>query len=182
MGKSLEDGKLYVAIHEWQRRLAGDSETAARYERATRGAKEWLCYSRWCQEEGRVDVEYHSSLLSWMMPFEIAYVLQFESDRRLINALKSGMIAAMERVTTSARVVALGRESMRERQRLVEKHRGSKNVFEGWACYASFGRVLFLEGRDEGAARCFHPDHGLYCEWYRRWVPGRGRKVVTTDV
>lgn len=168
------DCELYAAIHEHSGRLAVDSETAARYERATRGAKEWLCYSRWCRETKRIEVEYQMSLLSWMMPTEIAYVLQFETNPRLIESLKTGMLVAMDRVTTPERVRAVERESLAERQSLVEKHRGARQIFEGWSYYANLGRVMFLEGRDEGAARCFHPDHGLYCDWCGHWVPRRG--------
>ena len=62
------------------------------------------------------------------------------------------------------------RESLAERQSLVEKHKGARQIFEGWTYYANFGWVMFLEGCDEGAARCFHPDHGLYCEWWNRWA------------
>ena len=168
------DCELYAAIHEHSGRLAEDSETAARYERATRGAKEWLCYSSWCRETKRIEVEYQMSLLSWMMPTEIAYVLQFETNPRLIESLKTGMLVAMDRVTTPERVRAVERESLAERQSLVEKHRGARQIFEGWSYYANLGRVLFLEGRDEWAARCFNPDHGLYCDWYGHWVPRRG--------
>ena len=168
------DGELFAAIHECGRQLAEDPETTARYERATRGAKEWFCYSRWCSETEGIAVEYQKSLLSWMMPTEIAYVLQFETNPRLIESLKAGMLVAMDRVTTPERVRTVERESLAERQSLVEKHKGARQIFEGWSYYANLGRVLFLEGRDEGAARCFHPDHGLYCDWYGHWVPRRG--------
>lgn len=52
----------------------------------------------------------------------------------------------------------------------IQKYKGTKQIFEGWTYYVNLGRVMFLEGCDEGAARCFHPDHGLYCAWWSRWA------------
>ena len=114
------------------------------------------------------------------MPTEIAYVLQFETNPRLIESLKAAMVAAMERVTTPERVRAVEKESIAERRLSVEKYKGTKQIFEGWTYYVNLGRVMFLEvnlgrvmfleGCDEGAARCFHPDNGLYCAWWSRWA------------
>ena len=168
--EAYDDCDLYLAIQKYKVVLAEDPECCVRFNRATRGAKEWLCYSRWCRETKRIEVEYLMSLLSWMMPTEIAYVLQFETNSRLIESLKAGMLVAMDRVTTPERVQTVERESLAERQLLVEKHKGARQIFEGWSYYANLGRVMFLEGRDEGAARCFHPDHGLDCAWWSRWA------------
>ena len=62
----------------------------------------------------------------------------------------------------------------------IQKYKGTKQIFEGWTYYVNLGRVMFLEvnlgrvmfleGCDEGAARCFHPDNGLYCAWWSRWA------------
>ena len=88
----------------------------------------------------------------------------------IIESLKAAMVAAMERVTTPERVRAVEKESIAERRLSVEKYKGTKQIFEGWTYYVNLGRVMFLEGCDEGAARCFHPDHGLYCAWWSRWA------------
>ena len=168
--EAYDDCNLYLAIQKYKSVLAEDPECCVRFNRATQGAKEWLCYSRWCRETEGIAGEYQKSLLSWMMPTEIAYVLQFETNPRLIESLKAGMLVAMDRITAPERVRAVEKESIADHRRLVEKYKGARQMFEGWTFYANLGRVMFLEGCDEGAARCFHPDHGLYCAWWSRWA------------
>ena len=119
--EAYDDCDLYLAIQKYKAALTEDQECCVRFNRATRGAKEWLCYSRWCRETEKVADEYQKSLLTWMMPTEIAYVLQFETNPRLIESLKAAMVAAMERVTSPERVRAGEKEPIAERRLSVEK-------------------------------------------------------------
>ena len=101
--------RIYDEMERMKLRLSDDPETKDRYERATRGGREWLAFSAWIDEDGSrwADagvVRYRDMLADWLVLTDIAYVLQFETNPLTIAFLKDRLLPTAKRETMPERI------------------------------------------------------------------------------
>ena len=151
--------------------LREDPDTCDRYANATRGAREWMCLSRWMArnpeaESDRRFVEYRDMLTAWVTAREWCYVLDFECERPQVTFIIGNLLAAIRRENTDLRLawrktfLAMGAREWR-----LQRENGS---MMGRA--AAKGLILRLQGKDPGASWFTHRDYGAYCTWWNRYV------------
>lgn len=164
--------------------LSKSPETKDRYAKARHGGKEWFCFSYWIAKNhtrwnDKEVIEYRDSLVSWLGSVDIAYVLQYETDARVVEYLKERLALAVERETTP--------ERLKGRIRILSNGLYKKPVYGksttgqlassygGGACMinrlysAMKGYADYLRGNSPGAGYWTHPDCGLYREWYNKY-------------
>ena len=85
--------------------LKNDPETKDRYALAGWSGCEWFAFSAWIAEDrtrwaDETVVRYRDALARCMMLTDIAYVLQFETEREVVDYLKDRLVEAADRETT----------------------------------------------------------------------------------
>lgn len=176
---------FYSRMMPFQEALSNDPDTKRQYELARHGGKEWFCFSWWIAEDrtrwnDQETIEYRESLVSWLGSVDIAHVLQFETDAKVVEYLKERLALAIERETTPKRLegrsrilsnglykkYAYGKETTGQ---LAAKYGGGA----GMICriYSAMkGYADYLKGKAPGAGYWTHPDCHLYLAWYNKYV------------
>jgi hypothetical protein len=177
---------IYENMQVMAQALASDPETKDRYEKARRGSKEWLCFSRWIAEDrtrwnDSDAVAYRDSLTSWLGSIDIVYVLQFETDAEIVNYLKDNLVAALERETTKKRLHLRSTILERGLHKPWDGPAGVKTTSQAAAQYgggsgmicrfysAMKGYADYLRGNAPGPSFWTHPDCQLYLKWYNKY-------------
>ena len=166
--------------------LAKDPETKDRYDKATHGGKEWLCYSWWISEDRTrwndpEAVEYRDSLTSWLGSIDIVYVLQFETNTEIVDYLRNRLVATLERETTPGRLHRRSTILGRGLHKPWNGPEGVKTTSQVAAQYGSGcgmicrfysamkGYADYLRGNSPGPSFWTHPDCQLYLEWFNKY-------------
>lgn len=175
---------IYENMQSMANVLATDPETKDRYGKAAKGGKEWFCFSRWIAEDisrwnDAEAMAYRDELAAWLASTDIAYVLQYETNPKVVAYLKEKLIAAVERETSN--------ERLRRRARILGNGLERKPVYHGsttrrlaaqygggcgMICriYSAMkGYADYLRGNPPGADYWTHPDCKLYLEWYNKY-------------
>ena len=92
---------FYENMQVMAKALDNDPETKDRYEKARRGGKEWLCFSRWIAEDRTrwndpEAVEYRDSLTSWLTRLST-----FETKASVLRGLLSAFLNYQIKVFTT---------------------------------------------------------------------------------
>ena len=175
---------FYENMRVMDKALTNAPETKDRYEKARRGGKEWLCFSRWIAEDRTrwndpEAAEYRDSLTSWLGSIDIVYVLQFETDANVVEYLKKQLIVAIERETTPRRLGIKARILGDGLDKRPVYHRNTTRQLAanygggaGMICriYSAMkGYADYLRGNAPGPSFWTHPDCPLYLQWYNRY-------------
>lgn len=175
---------FYENMQVMAKALDNDPETKDRYEKAQRGGKEWLCFSRWIAEDRTrwndpEAVEYRDSLTSWLGSIDLVYVLQFETDANVVEYLKKQLIVAIERETTPSRLGIKARilgDGLNKRpvydKDTTDQLAAQYGTGVGTICriYSAMkGYADYLRGNAPGPSFWTHPDVKLYLQWYNRY-------------
>ena len=194
-GRKIQIGNcFYSKMMPIKEALSKDIDTKQQYEFARQGGKEWLCFSWWIAEDLRrwneqEAIEYRDALISWLGSLDIAKVLQFETDKDIVEYLKEHLIAAVERETTAKRLS--GRNTILlnglYRKPVYERHTTAHLA----SCYGSGAGMIcrlysamkgyadYLRGNSPGPSFWTHPDCRLYLEWYNKYeAPTNGLRRV----
>lgn len=104
---------IYKEMQAIAKALATDPETNDRYEKATKGSREWFCFSRLVAEaktrwNDAAAAEYREALVDRLVSTDIAYVLQYETNPKVVAYLKKWLVAAVERETAPERLAKRG--------------------------------------------------------------------------
>ena len=166
--------RIYEEMQAIAKVIAADPETKDRYDKATKGGREWFCFSRWVAEDRTRwkdpdAVEYRDSLTSWLGSLDIVYVLQFETNTDVVAYLKNRLVAAINRETSKGR--------LHLKACLLELGLGflvSEASYYAGQCGGRLSSVYraradYLRGQSPGASHWTHPDCRLYLEWYNRY-------------
>lgn len=178
------ENRIYEEMQAIAKVLATDPETNDRYDKATKGSREWFCFSRWIAEDrtrwnDQDAVEYRDSLTSWLGSLDIVHVLQFETDTAIVAYLKKRLVEAMKRETTRKRLNRRkaiidtglhkpwnGPEGMTTTSQAADK-KGCGMICRFYS--AMKGYADYLRGNPPGAGYWTHPDCRLYLEWYNKY-------------
>ena len=93
------ENRIYENMQAIAKALATDPETNDRYEKATKGSREWFCFSRLVAEaktrwNDAAAAEYREALVDRLVSTDIAYVLQYETNPKVVAYLKKWLVAA----------------------------------------------------------------------------------------
>ena len=184
-GRKLQIGDcFYAKMMPIKEALSKDADTKQKYEFAREGGKEWLCFSWWIAEDRRrwneqKAIEYRDALISWLGSLDIANVLQFETDKDIVEYLKKHLVAAAERETTAKRLAGRNRilSNGLYRKHVYERHTTAQlaSCYGGGAgmicrLYSAMkGYADYLQGNSPGPSFWTHPDCRLYLEWYNKY-------------
>lgn len=173
------------AMSKANKRLAADPETRDRFGNATQGGKSWMCYTKWVGEDGtRWDNEdatrYRELLAAWLTVTDLSYVLQFETDPRIVDFLKKQLLSALERETSPDRLkkkqdlltMGLNRKTYDGRtvSTIAQERAGCGNMCRNMRISAMREVAAFLKGESFGAGYWAHPDHSKYLAWHNQYL------------
>ena len=173
--------RIYDEMERMKRRLSDDPETRDRYERATRGGREWLAFSAWIDEDGSrwTDagvIRYRDMLADWLVLTDIAYVLQFETNPLTIAFLKDRLLPTAKRETMPERIDRKRRKLDMGLHRSFLRGTSVYGLSRQGSCCGDLGGNMqksamkevaaYLMGCSHGAAHWAHPDSGRYNAWY----------------
>ena len=111
VGKDQESSKakkgltFQAVMDQKMEALKNDPETKDRYALAGWSGRAWFAFSAWIAEDrtrwtDETVVQYRDALARCMMLTDIAYVLQFETEREVVDYLKDRLVEAADRETT----------------------------------------------------------------------------------
>ena len=190
--------------------LKNDPDTKDRYARAGWAGCEWFAFSAWIAEDrtrwtDETVVQYRDTLARCMMLTDIAYVLQFETEREVVDYLKGCLVEAADRETKEyclsrkRGVLKVGVVSFRERLGIACKSDVHSVQFGGGMgslnnCLhrlAMRKQLAYLTGEinlSSQWARCvFFDEHRPYEKWMsaaRVDIPQRlvaGKEIASTE-
>ena len=174
------DQALYMSIRSCEAKIKAKKGCRTRFETALKGARELMCYLYWLGEDEirRTDPDslaYGQSLLAWLSPVEIAYVMQYELDERNLCLLQRWLSRSVQHLCspeTRAKVASRMAQFAEFGDMSVEEIRrqwpGGCTAL-GMAQGIRVNTHKFLSGKGWSAADTFHPWYGSYCDWYNRY-------------
>jgi len=174
------DKAIYTAIRSCEDKIKAMKGCRTRFETALKGARELMCYLCWLGEDDARRVRrdsraYGRSLLAWLSPSEIVYVMQYELDERNLLLLRRWLSHAVRHLchpgtlaavaSCGTRFAEFGDMSVEE----IQRQWPAGGSASGMARCVRVNSHKFLSGKGWSASDFSHPWYDSYCKWFNRY-------------